>query len=404
MKTQINKIDNAIFDPTNGLEVQLGKTIHRVDDIFSDINGAVSGIKVRLTKVEKSSTESEEKIKVMEDSISRLAKLLDENKKISQQLTLMQGMIQKFSQQGVITASKITDLTKRGMEQNLIIYGVEEPPTDVRENCRKSVIEFLLEKMEIEVDPTEIWKAHRMGRRRVGVVRPVIVKLAYHVKDQIMENLGKLKGKVNSTTDKPLFISEQVPEAVTETKKQVAARLTGINKINDSLPKEKQQKIEVRNDKILLDGKVFDPEIKTPQPSELFLDSETQVKVNYINKEFVMTETAKVQNCEFIATAIKVNELEHIRLAYKAAMQRFPSADHVMMAYAFKDGEKFKHGHCDDNEYGGGMIVKKTMANAKAKDTAVFVMRRYGGIHLGSERFKAIEKITQEALKLLHNK
>lgn len=401
IKKTLNKMEDAIFDPKNGIEVQLAKTIEKVTEMHTEIHGAVGGRKVRLNKVENSVQSEENKRQVMEANLGRLAKLLDENKKITEQLALMQGMIQKFSQQGAATSAKITDLTKRGMEQNLLIHGVDE--TEGREDYRQSVIDFLQREMDLKVEHSDVWKAHRLGFKREAHVRPMVIKVAYHVKDQIMENLSKLKGKKNSTTEKALFICEQIPEAVAETKKQVSARLKVINQENDSLPPMQKKKVTVQNDKILLNGVIQDPEIVTPQPAELFLNMEQQTKVNQINKELVMTESTQVKNSEFVGLALRTNKIEEVKLAYKAAMQRFPSMDHVMMSYGLKEDEQVKIGHCDDNEYGGGLVIRKTMAAQKAKNTVVFVVRKYGGLHLGLDRFKSIEKVTLEALALLNN-
>lgn len=85
IQKSLKKMDEAIFHPKNGIEVQLAKTTQRVDDIYTDIHGAVSGILVKLQAVEDSSKSNKEKIENMESSLTRLTKLLDENKKITQE-------------------------------------------------------------------------------------------------------------------------------------------------------------------------------------------------------------------------------------------------------------------------------------------------------------------------------
>lgn len=404
IQTSIKRMDNALFDPKNGVEVLLAKTITRVDDIYTEVHGAVSGIKVRLDKVENSTASTEAKVQAMEASLARLTLLLNENKNIALQLATMQGIIQKFSQQGQATSAKINDLTKRGMEQNLIIHGINEAETNTKEIPKQAVVSFLNEMMELQVDPSDIWKAHRLGYRRDQYVHPMVVKLAYHVKEQVMERLGMLKGKTNEVTQKPLFISEQVPEAISEAKRQIASKLKPVNEENEKLPPKQKKKIQIQHDKVLVDGILLENEITTPEPSELFLSIEEQKKVNAVGQQLVMTEPVTIKNSEFIALALQVQSLEKVKLAYKAAMQRFPSMDHVMMAYALKEEGKIKIGHCDDNEHGGGSIVRKTMALEKARDTAVFVVCKFGGLHLGVDRYKTIESISQTALDLLKQK
>lgn len=396
IKQTLDHLSKAIFDPKNGIEVQLGKTINRVDTLYTDIHGAVSGLKVRMDQAE----EQTAKISIMESSLERISKMLDENKRITQDLKLMQGLIQKFSQQGQVTKSQILDLTKRGMEQNLVIHGLNETADPkVSENCRQAIIEFLQENMSIDIEQSQIWKAHRLGIRRVGHVRPMVAKFAYDAKEKITENFSSLKGKINSVTGKPLFISEQAPDGVTEVKKQVSARLKVLRDENDKRDSANKRTIKVQNDKIIIDGFLDKPDVSPPQPSELFPDQITQKKINAINAGFLTTEPKNVKNSQFIGLAANVQSIDQVNLAYKAAAQRFPTADHIMISYALKVGEELKYGNCDDGEYGGSAYIKKAMIAAKPRNVAVFVVRRYGGLHLGVDRFKSIEGVAYDVIQ-----
>lgn len=399
IKETLNKLCDAIFDPKNGIEVQLGKTITRVDTLYSDIHGAVNGLKVRMDKAE----EVTAKVQIMEENIKRISQMLDDNKRLTQELKLMQGLIQKCAQQSQATKSQVLDLTKRGMEQNLVIHGLDEVPDPKEtEDCKHSIIQFIYDKMNITLDKSQIWKAHRIGgARRRGIVRPVVAKFSYDAKELITQNFSNLKGQCNATTGKPLFISEQIPEGITETKKQVQSRLKVLRTENDKREPDRKHTITVQNDKIIVNGKLDKPEVQPPQPSDLFMDIVRQKQVSTINKQFVMTETANVKNSQFIGLAIRVDSIQQVNNAYRAAAQRFPAADHIMVAYALKENDVFKCGNCDDGEYGGSACIRKVMVAEKPKDTAIFVVRRYGGLHLGTERFKAIEKIATEALHMI---
>lgn len=404
IKGSLTKLENTIFDPKNGIEAQLGKTISRVDDIYTEIHGAVGGLKVRMDQAETNIATSTTKLSTLESNLSRLAKMIDESKRISSDLAVMQGIIQKTHNQSQILNHKVTDLTKRGMEQNLLIHGIDEPVDPrARENCKQVVQRFLLENIEVDIHSNDIWKAHRSGQRRVGAVRPMIIKVAYHVKESIMENVGKLKGLTNRTTGKPLFISEQVPEGVVETKKQISSRLKVLRDQNEELPPERKKKITVQNDKIVVNGDIDTPEITTPQPSDLFMSQEELTQVHEQDSNMVMAEPVLAKHSQFIGLATAVKSIEDIRIAYKAVALRFPSMDHIMMAYGVKDGQ-VKWGHCDDFEFGGGSCVRRAMSSQKMKDTAVFVVRKYGGLHMGMDRFKSIEEAANRAIRLLKDK
>lgn len=358
--------------------------------------------------------ENANKLTQMEASQARMAAVLDENKRLINELKLMQGLVQKVSQQSNQACKQIIDLTKRGMEQNLILFGVDDsleiqdareeaPKFTARERPKYLALEFFQKVMKLEIALEDVWKAHRSGPFREGKVKPLIVKLSYSAKELIMEHLSSLKGLKNPLMQQTYFISEQIPEAITETKKQVSSRLKNLKEVNDMKPKEERKKIYVVNNNILVDGEVVPPEITSPQPSDLFLNAEAQRQVDAIQAKMVEVDREVISNSDFRALAGKVHSLEEVKQAYIAAAQRYPSVDHLMMAYAFKDSRngKVHSGACDDREYGAGIRIRKVIFEQKARNTVVFVLRKFGGIHMGFNRFNIIEDMAQKAINLL---
>lgn len=94
-----NKLESVVEDPKNGISCQLAKTQRTVTELYSDINGAVSGLKVQMQTVIKTAKENSEKIVQMEDCQKRMAAMLGENKRMMEELKVMQGLVQKMAQQ-----------------------------------------------------------------------------------------------------------------------------------------------------------------------------------------------------------------------------------------------------------------------------------------------------------------
>lgn len=407
-----NKLEDAIEDPKNGIAYQLAKTQKTVTDLYTDINGAVSGLKVQMQSVVQQAENNSKKINSMEDSQKRMAAMLGENKRMLQELKLMQGVVQRMSQQAEISSNQILDLTRRGMEQNLIFHGVdnlieiqdaraETPMYSRKERCKYSLLEFLKKELNIDIQVEDVWKAHRMGAIKPGKVRPLVAKVSYPAKELIMEHMPKLKGKSNPTTKQVYFIGEQIPEGVAEKRKQISNKLKILKDKNDSKPKAERSTIQVVNDNILIDGQILTPEVTTPQPAQLFPDMEEQKAIDLIQSHLQEAESNTTQNSEFRGLAIKAHTIKDVNRAYVAVMQRFPTADHVMMAYALRENEVVKSGFCDDKEYGAGAKLRKLLYEEKQHDTAIFVVRKYGGLHLGYSRFGVIESVAREALQML---
>lgn len=403
---KVNRIDESIFDPKNGVEVQLAKNIQKVVDIHSEIHGATGGLKVKLDQLQEKMSSTNTKMQELESANKALTQLLQDSQRLAHDLTIMQGIMQKHNQQLGESENKMLDLTRRGMEQNLLIHGVEDPEDEidgesVTAKCKRAVADFLYNNLDLVIAKEDIWKAHRVGRFIENKARPMVVKLAYHAKESVMENLGQLKGKKNKY-EQVLFISEQIPEGISEIKKQVNSRVSSLKAENESKPKENRSTIRIVNDKILVDGQIDIPEVTTPQPADLFPCQAEQNEINQLNSKIVETEPISVAGSNFIGLAVKVHSITEVNRAYKAAVQRFSAMDHVMLSYALKDETgKLKFGSCDDREYGGSAAIRKTMQAVKPKNTAVFVVRKYGGLHLGFSRFKTIEQAAAEAMRLL---
>lgn len=340
--------------------------------------------------------------------------MLDESKRLANEIKTLQGLVQKLSQQSNHTTTHLLDVTKRGMEQNIIVHGMdnqieindaklETPMFSTKERCKHSAIKFFKEEMNLDLEVEDLWKAHRTGAFKAGKVRPMILKLSYAAKDLVMENISSLKGRKNSKTDQVYFISEQIPDGITETKKQTAVRVKALQDANNKKPEQQRSKIQVVQDKILVDGQLELPPVLPPQPSQLFLCAEDQARVDDLQNAIVETEPLSVKNSEFRALALKVHSIKQMNDAYVAVTQCFPAADHIMAAYAFKEGQKFYQGACDDKEFGASIKIKNIIFENHAKNTAIFVVRKYGGLHLGIERFKTISAVAKDALDLLNS-
>lgn len=225
------KMEKTIEDPKIGLSANLAKMQDKVQDLHTDIHGAVSGLIVSVKKVTDTAMDNSTKISKIKDSQTRMAALLDENKRLVHELKIMQGLVQKVAQQTGQNNHQLLDLTKRGMEQNLIIHGVDdsiesqdpllETPmfSSVKERCKHCALKFFQDVMDLDIQIEDIWKAHRTGAYKNGKVRPLIVKVSYTAKDLIMENLIKLKNKSNIVTKQVFFINEQILEGITEMRK-----------------------------------------------------------------------------------------------------------------------------------------------------------------------------------------
>lgn len=407
LKTTVNKLSATIYSPKTGVEDQLVKTIERVDNLFSDIHSASDGLKLQMAQQKLALDEASAKIALYQSNNDKLIQMLEDSKRLVQEMTIMQGILQKHSQKLSVADHRLIDLTKRGMEQNLILHGVEDLPADddvesLSNNARNKLatLRFLQQYFSAEIVLEEIWKAHRTGAPKPGKVRPMVVKVAYRVKELVMENLSKIKGLKNSL-EQTLFVSEQIPEGFSETKKKLSQDLKNLHDENKKKPVSERRNITVNNDRIVIDGEIHQELVTTPQPKDLFLNQAEQLKVNEIRATFAYTEETIVMNSMFSGIAVKVHSIEEVNRAYRAVAQQFSAMDHIMLAYSLKESGEIRRGTCEDGEFGAARRMSSVLAENHARNCAIFIVRQYGGLHLGFGRFQAIDSITKQALDLL---
>ena len=91
--------------------------------------------------------------------------------------------------------NKLVDLEDRSRRKNLRINGIKEGKNETWEECEERVNCFLEEKLDM--DTSEIWieRAHRVGEKKRGQERQIVVQFnSYKNKLDILRNCKKLKG------------------------------------------------------------------------------------------------------------------------------------------------------------------------------------------------------------------
>ena len=78
-------------------------------------------------------------------------------------------------------------------------------------------------------------------------------------------------------------------------------------------------------------------------------------------------------------------------------------ANHIMCAYRFTGSGPLNQDCIDDREYGGSRTILAYIKSKKLSNIALFVVRYYGGVHLGSDRFTIIKNSAKEAYEKLIN-
>ena len=290
---------------------------------------------------------------------------------------------------------KIQNMEKTNNQNNLIFHGFKE---EKEENCTSKIKDFMTQKMKIK--ETIEFIAHRMGAFRKGSHRPILVKLANKSdKGKIFGNVKNLKG-VNAEHGKRFSIRDHLPEPLAEEKK----RFEQYRYLNNKQPTTAHRlELSFKKHSMYVGDKKFEKPIKVPTTKEI-LEMDHQDTAD-CNETRIATGPTKMEadSCYQIFLA-QPSELAHVQMIYQHMKLRFPQASHISMAYRFPAEQLTQgHGYEDDGDFGNGRTLLNVLIDQDVYHTALFLVRDFGGTHLGPQRFGIITELAKEMLKWLEN-
>ncbi|XP_033761586.1 uncharacterized protein LOC117343353 [Pecten maximus] len=206
-----------------------------LEKVFRDLHEDVKNLKVRLDDIEESQTFINRKFEETRVYHTDLSKLHDD----------------------------VIDLKCRSMRENLLFFGIPEeggpdfvdrsdPTTGISERVpNEDCIDKLKTLASQKLDFTEnllIDRAHRIGPKTTGKVRPIVAKFnQFQQKERLKKKSNKLKGS-------NIYISDQYPKEVQEVRRELWP-------IWKKARDDKKRAVFVK-DKLYIDGVLY----KCPDP------------------------------------------------------------------------------------------------------------------------------------------
>ncbi len=333
-----------------------------------------------------------------DDNSARILQLELENEKLRNDQRIMMGILQKQSDEISRLKSKSEDSTGRSMWFNILIHNYEYDADPSMKDLRPVFMGFLRKKMSISADAREVWVAHRLSPNS----NIIVAKVNPALKNDIYENIGRLKNVKNSK-DEPIFITEQQPEGLRARKKDARDSADIYKEEYKHLPADQQPKVEVRKDRVYVNKDWMRNPCDAPTPTDM-LDVEPEELDKLEKIKFSESKECGEKGSTFRALGTKVSSRAEMRRGYKQVRRLYPHATHVMCGYVFKKpgSDKMEYGKQDDGEWGGSHRILEFLKVKKCANVAVFVVREFGGEHIGPNRFNHIRDCTEQVLKRMN--
>ena len=269
----------------------------------------------------------------------------------------------------------------------LMISGIEERKD---ENLKEIIKNFFTQKMEITGE-IEIQTTFRIGK---GNDRTIVVKL-YDQNDlgRIFGSISNLKEKTNSK-EKSYYVNEQLTEKQSEERK----RRREIKAVNRSLPISHQKTVTHIKGELLINNERYRKQVPPPN-AETILKATASERTEFEGIPIIEGAQMEQQGSRFIAYGVRAYNFNTVREAYKCVKSKHLRANHVICGYCIfgPDFPKLQD-YSDDGEYSAGRHILNVLQSDNIFNIAVFVVRYFGDVHIGKDRFKIIEDLTADVI------
>ena len=286
---------------------------------------------------------------------------------------------------------RVLQLEARLVKSELIVFGIIE---NKEQSCVQQAQKFLKDVLEIE-EPPMIVAAYWKGQSKF---KPMVIKFSNPgAKGLVYANVAKLKEKKNSN-NKGYRVADHLPEEMDEEQqrqRQIVTQnklLTG-NKLTTSF---KKGKLHINNEP-------YSKKITAPNAKSLLkMEKEDICEVKEITVAGGYSETEG--GSRFIGYACRATDLQKVRKAYLHMKRAHADSNHVTMAYRLSSINKaYDEDYVDDREFKAGRKILNLMIQKDCQATVVFMVRYYGGKHIGAKRFEIHQRLTEKALNDLDN-
>lgn len=369
------------------------KLITMIQNLQQSVDGAMK----KMTTQEILQSNTGYRVQDLQERCDKYDEELDEMDKELQdtkfQLQLVSKIVVKQDQQISFLKQKITEIQQREMAANIVIAGI---PEKKQEDTLQIYNRFVQKGLEIqELIPAN--KAYRIG---AGNNRPLLVELRHaENKKKLFSAASKLKGKQNEKGGS-YFLSEHLPEEMNETRRRANELFS------DNRRKQASHQLDMNfvRGKLVINEEPYLKSIHAPTAAEILKPDEALFD-RAQELDIVKGAFNTVSGSKFTSYAVAVESFEDIQAAYMKLRMKFADATHISCAFRLPGSNTPQNqDYVDDGEFGCGRTILKALKEAQLLNMAVFIVRYYGGKHLGTKRYELFQELSKVALKNIMEK
>ena len=313
------------------------------------------------------------------------------NKEIEELKSQVQCLTKVVAKQGNLLQeihNREDDSDLRNMKNNLIVYGITERKP---ERCVEVATNFFTNIMKIN-EPIQIQYAHRLGK---GNQRPLLIHLkTTSEKGKIYKHSKNLKDLKNEN-NKKYKIRDQLPGKFASREARHRDLLWQNQKKKSTAD---HLQMNLNKGVLQVNNVTYKKLVEAPDTSKILLADKTDID-RWLKVKTVPGNTILKGKCRFQAYSVIASKVETVRDAYNKLRYKHADARHIVCGFRFP-GRSFHvlSDFEDDQEHGMGQTILRLLVDADIYNRAIFVLRFYGGEHLGPARYQAYLDAAQSAI------
>lgn len=369
----------------------------KIISMISSLQNSIDGVLKKVSTQEIVSSNAAYRINDLQEKCDQQDEELDDISKdlveTKFKLEVVSNIVIKQDQQIAILNKKISDIQQREMSANVVVTGIIESKNEKPIELFNS---FVQEKLEIqELIPAE--KAFRIGN---GSNRPLIVELRHpEQKRKLFANASKLKGKRNKNKA-PFFLSDHLPEDKNEDRR----RANELFAENRRKPSSHQLEMNFMKGRLIINDEPYRKAVSAPSARDL-LEPDEKLFDKADELDIVKGSKDAKDLSRFYSYAVAVKDFEDVQAAFLKLRLKFADATHISCAYRLPGvNTPSNQDYVDDGEFGCGRTLLRVLKDEQFMNMAIFIVRYFGGQHLGMHRFTIFQNLARKAIKALIDK
>ena len=160
-----------------------------------------------------------------------------------------------------------------------------------------------------------------------------------------------------------------------------------------------KKEIKKNKDGLQIGEKQYVKCVKVPEPADMVLMNEAQI-TKIIEAKVFQGEYLCQKNSRFVAYTMEAGNFDDIESGYMNIRTKHPGARHVAAVWVLPGIQKQEvEDFQEDQEHGLGCLILKKMKASNIINRVIYLVRYYGGIRMGTERFDCYIQAAKTALE-----